>query len=93
MTATNRFRCDFLVKLEECVRAQLTTAAAQQWLALRLQLLGSVIVGGTGLIASVTSAHLTSPEMVGLAISYSLSITGLLGGLLNALAETEQVVK
>lgn len=91
MRHNNRFKRDFAVKLEESIRAQLTSAAAQQWLALRLQVIGCFLVGGSGVIAAVTSAHLHSPGMVGLAISYSLSITGLLGGLLSAFAETEQV--
>lgn len=91
MRHTNRFKRDFDVKLEESIRAQLTSAAAQQWLALRLQVIGCFLVGGSGMVASITSAHLHSPGMVGLAISYSLSITGLLGGLLSAFAETEQV--
>ncbi|KAG4079388.1 hypothetical protein HA402_008080 [Bradysia odoriphaga] len=90
MRHTIRFKRDFDVKLEESIRAQLTSAAAQQWLALRLQVIGCFLVGGSGMVASITSAHLNSPGMVGLAISYSLSITGLLGGLLSAFAETEQ---
>lgn len=90
MRHANRFRRDFSVKLEESIRAQLTSSAAQQWLALRLQIIGCILVGGSGVVASITSAHLNSPGMVGLAISYSLSITGLLGGVLSAFAETEQ---
>lgn len=91
MNATNRFKQDFLEKIEELIRAQLTASAAQQWLALRLQILGALLVGGAGLIAAITSAHASDPGMVGLAISYALSITGLLSGVLNAVAETEQV--
>lgn len=91
MHAANRFKQDFLVKLEESIRAQLTASAAQQWLGLRLQILGAFLVGGAGLIAAVTSAHTLNPGMVGLAISYALSITGLLSGVLSAIAETEQV--
>ncbi|XP_058124847.1 ATP-binding cassette sub-family C member 10 [Anopheles ziemanni] len=85
-----RFQRDFLFKLGESIKAQLSAAASQQWLGLRLQLLGAFLVGGSGLLAAITSAHMTSPELVGLAISYALSITGLLSGLLYALAETEQ---
>ncbi|EDS42543.1 multidrug resistance-associated protein [Culex quinquefasciatus] len=90
MRGEARFRRDFSFKLEESIKAQLSASAAQQWLGLRLQLLGAVLVGGAGLLAAITSAHLTSPEMVGLTISYALSITGLLSGLLNAVSETEQ---
>ncbi|XP_067624566.1 ATP-binding cassette sub-family C member 10 [Eurosta solidaginis] len=90
MRASARFQRDFHAKLEESIKAQLTSAAAQQWLGLRLQLLGVFLVGGAGFLAAITSAYVTNPGLVGLAISYALSITGLLGGLLNAVAETEQ---
>lgn len=37
MRGANRFRRNFSVKLEESIRAQLSSSAAQQWLGLRLQ--------------------------------------------------------
>lgn len=92
MRAGNQFQRDFLGKLEESIRAQLSATSAQQWLGMRLKLLGAFLVGGAGFVAAITSAHASSPEMVGLAIAYALSITGLLEGVLNALAETEQVI-
>lgn len=91
MRAENRFMRDFLVKLEESIRAQLTASAAQQWLCLRLQMLGAFLVGGSGFVAVITSADSTTPELTGLVISYTLSFVGLLSGVLNALTETEQV--
>ncbi|XP_017097826.2 ATP-binding cassette sub-family C member 10 [Drosophila bipectinata] len=90
MRASPRFQRDFQVKLEESIKAQLTQSAAQQWLALRLQLLGTLLVGGAGLLAAITASHTTNPGLVGLCISYALSITGQLGDLLHAVAETEQ---
>lgn len=90
MRASSRFQQDFAVKLEESIKAQLTASAASCWLAMRLQLLGATIVGGAGILTVMTSAHTSSPGMVGLAISYALSISGLLGGVLNAFSETEQ---
>lgn len=90
MRAGPRFQRDFHVKLEESIKAQLTSSSAQQWLGLRLQLLGAMLVGGAAILAALTSAHATNPALVGLAISGALSITGLLSGVLNALAETEQ---
>ena len=90
MQASARFQQDFGVKLEESIRAQVTASAASCWLALRLQLLSSVIVGGAGVLTAMTSAHTSSPGMVGLAISYALSISGLLSGVLSAFSETEQ---
>lgn len=91
MRAGNRFQRDFFVKLEESIRAQITASAAQQWLALRLQILGAFLVGGSGFIAVITSAADDSPEQTGLVISYTLSIAMLLSGFLGALTETEQV--
>jgi len=79
MRASPRFQRDFQVKLEESIKAQLTQSAAQQWLALRLQLLGTLLVGGAGLLAAITASHTTNPGLVGLCISYALSITGQLG--------------
>lgn len=90
MRASQRFQRDFAVKLEESIRAQITASAASCWLSIRLQLLGAAIVGGAGVLTAMTSAHTTAPGMVGLAISYALSISGLLGGVLNAFSETEQ---
>lgn len=92
MRAGNRFQRDFLVKLEESVRAQLSAAATQQWLALRLQMLGAFLIGGSGFVAVITSADQTTPELTGLVISYTLSLVTLLGGVLSALTETEQVI-
>lgn len=89
MRASSRFYRDFLVKLENSARAQLTSAAAQCWLAIRLQMLGSFLIGGCAVVAAITGAHVTSAGYVGLAISYALSITSLLSGVLNSLAETE----
>lgn len=90
MRATTRFQQDFAVKLEESIRAQVTASAASCWLALRLQFVGAAIVGGAGVLTAMTSAHTTSPGMVGLAISYAISISGLLSGVLYAFSETEQ---
>lgn len=90
MRASKRFQQDFAVKLEESIRAQVTASAASCWLAIRLQFLGAAIVGGAGVLTAMTSAHTSSPGMVGLAISYALSISGLLSGVLNAFSETEQ---
>ncbi|XP_073826163.1 ATP-binding cassette sub-family C member 10 [Musca autumnalis] len=90
MRASSRFQRDFHAKLEESIKAQLSSSAAQNWLSMRLQLLGAALVGGAGILAAVTSAHASNPGLVGLAISYALSVTHILGGVLNAVAETEQ---
>lgn len=92
MRAEIRFQRDFVVKLEESIRAQLTSSAAQQWLGLRLQMLGAFLIGGCGFVAVITSAHENTPELTGLVISYALTFVSLLSGVLSALTETEQVI-
>lgn len=90
MGGVKRFKQDFAVKLEENVKAQITSSAASCWLSMRLQLLGATIVGGCGILTCLTSAHSSSPGLIGLAISYALSVSSLLNGVLNAFTETEQ---
>lgn len=90
MRAAMRFKEEFSHKLEQSIRSQISASAASCWLALRLQLLGAILVGGAGICTAITSAHSSAPGMVGLAISYALSVSGLLGGVLNAFSETEQ---
>ena len=81
-------------------RAALSSAAASQWLALRLQLIAAVVAGAAGVAAVVahtgakakgdfsSSAH--GPGAVGLSLAYALPLTSLLGGALTAGAEAEQ---
>lgn len=90
MNGSSRFKQDFAVKLEENIKAQITSSAASCWLSMRLQLIGALIVGSCAILTSLTSAHSSSPGMIGLAISYVLSISSLLNGVLNAFIETEQ---
>lgn len=90
MTATDRFEQDFRDKLNDSIRAQLSAHAAEQWLIIRLQMLGALMVLGCGMVAAITGSHASNPGMVGLAISYALSITGLLENVLYAVTQTEQ---
>jgi len=66
--------------------------AAGQWLGLRLQFFGVIIVGSVGLIAVVQHhyGYGVNPGLVGLAITYALSMTSLLNGVINAFTETEK---
>nr|XP_026483882.1 ABC transporter C family member 13 isoform X1 [Vanessa tameamea] len=77
--------------VERWQRAALCGAAAAQWLALRLQAVAAVAVVAAALLAVLQRAtHAADPGLVGLAISYALSMTSMLSNVLNAFTETER---
>ncbi|CAG2165613.1 unnamed protein product, partial [Oppiella nova] len=89
---TNRFTRDMYHKLDINNKIQYSTSAVQQWLNLRLQLLGALISSGVALLA--VSLHFWSYQtidsgLVGLALVYSLSVTGLLNGAVQSFTQTE----
>lgn len=89
--AISRFRHDNESKLECSQKAQLASQAASQWLSLRLQLIGVAMVTGVGGIAVLQHQFdVADPGLVGLAISYVLSVTGLLSGVVSAFTESER---
>lgn len=78
-------------RVEVWQRAAVAGSAAAQWLALRLQLAGAALVAAAAAIAAAQRAtHVADPGLVGLAISYALSVTSMLGNVLNAFTETER---
>lgn len=86
-----RFKRDNEENVEVNQKAQFASQAAAQWLGLRLQFIGVAMVTGVGLLAVIQHQFdLADPGLVGLAISYALSVTGLLGGVVNAFTETER---
>ncbi|KRT84878.1 ABC transporter ATP-binding protein, partial [Oryctes borbonicus] len=88
---TARFKRDNEQNVEENQKTQLASQAAGQWLGLRLQFIGVAMVTGVVLIAVIQHQFdVADPGLVGLAITYALSITGLLNGVVNAFTETER---
>ncbi|XP_045447338.1 ATP-binding cassette sub-family C member 10 [Melitaea cinxia] len=77
--------------VERWQRAALCGAAAAQWLAARLQAAAAAAVPAAALLAVLQRAtHAADPGLVGLAISYALSMTSMLSNVLNAFTETER---
>ncbi|CAF4658113.1 unnamed protein product [Rotaria sp. Silwood1] len=75
------------------IRAQFSSLVAGSWLGFRLQLIGIVMVAGIsliGVIEHVYTIHGSNPALVGLSLSYILSVTGLLNGLISSFTETEK---
>lgn len=88
---TEVFKKENMDRLTVNQRAQYSTQAAARWLDLRLRMLGVAIVGSIAFIAVIQHHYQgVDPGLVGLAITYSLSVTGLLGGVVMFFTETEK---
>ncbi|XP_067681975.1 ATP-binding cassette sub-family C member 10-like [Haliotis asinina] len=91
LRATDRFCKENLSRLDVNQKAQYATTVAAKWLDFRLQMLGVAMVTGVAFVAVLEHHfHTVNPGLVGLAISYSLSITNLLGGVVMSFTETEK---
>jgi ABC-type multidrug transport system fused ATPase/permease subunit len=62
-----------------------------QWLSFRLQIVGVFIVTSVGLLGIFQHHYGTAdPSIIGLAISYALTVTNALNGFVTVLTETEK---
>uniref|UniRef100_A0A8C5GMG5 ATP-binding cassette, sub-family C (CFTR/MRP), member 10 n=1 Tax=Gouania willdenowi TaxID=441366 RepID=A0A8C5GMG5_GOUWI len=85
-----RFEEEIAKRLDKNQRCLFLSNAAMQWLDIRLQLIGVVVVTGLGVIAVVEHQfNSVDPGLVGLSLSYALSITSLLSGLIFSFTQTE----
>jgi ATP-binding cassette subfamily C (CFTR/MRP) protein 10 len=86
-----RFSLILNERLGANIRAQFSSLAASQWLSVRLQLLGVVMIS---LIAFMSvfeiRLHYVETGLVGLAITYALSMNNLLNSLLCSFIDTEK---
>ncbi|GBM02676.1 Multidrug resistance-associated protein 7 [Araneus ventricosus] len=93
MSAVSRFQKENMERIDSNLRACLATAAASQWLNLRLQFIGVIIVTAVAIIAMLQREYgSVDPGLVGLALSYALSITALLNGSITSFTETEKEI-
>ncbi|XP_038617354.1 multidrug resistance-associated protein 7 [Tachyglossus aculeatus] len=91
--AIPRFTDDFERLLEDSQRCQFAAKATLQWLDIRLQLMGAAVVSAiAGIALAQHSQRLANPGLVGLALSYALSLTGLLSGLVSTMTQTETMM-
>ncbi|WKY10812.1 hypothetical protein Q1695_002849 [Nippostrongylus brasiliensis] len=88
-----RFAKKLRERLTMNMRAQFSSIAASQWLSIRLSVIAVCIVAAIA-ITAVVQHQITGVDsaigLVALAITYALSITGLLNGLLGSFIETEK---
>ncbi|XP_054634835.1 ATP-binding cassette sub-family C member 10 [Dunckerocampus dactyliophorus] len=85
-----RFEEESLHRLEQNQRCVFLSKAAMQWLDIRLQLIGVAVVTCLSVIAVIQHQfNAGEPGLVGLSLSYALSITALLSGLIFSFTQTE----
>ncbi|XP_077574200.1 ATP-binding cassette sub-family C member 10 isoform X1 [Stigmatopora nigra] len=85
-----RFEEESVRRLEENQRCLFLSNAATQWLDIRLQLIGVAVVTSLAIIAVIQhSLNVVDPGLVGLTLSYALSVTALLSGLISSFTQTE----
>uniref|UniRef100_A0A3P9JS00 ATP-binding cassette sub-family C member 10 n=1 Tax=Oryzias latipes TaxID=8090 RepID=A0A3P9JS00_ORYLA len=85
-----RFEEESARRLEQNQRCLFLSNAVMQWLQIRLQLLGVAVVTSLAVI-TVLQHQLSSVDsgLVGLSLSYALSITTLLAGFISSFTQTE----
>eukprot|EP01062_Namystynia_karyoxenos_P068259 TRINITY_DN6263_c1_g1_i1.p1 TRINITY_DN6263_c1_g1~~TRINITY_DN6263_c1_g1_i1.p1 ORF type:complete len:1471 (+),score=387.48 TRINITY_DN6263_c1_g1_i1:72-4415(+) len=94
MSCEDRIEQEVRQRLDASQLASFTEQAVNQWLGFRLQMLGAIMVAGVSLLAAGQYGGAvpgrTDAGLVGLSLTYALSVTGLLGGLVTSFTETEK---
>ncbi|XP_074845820.1 ATP-binding cassette sub-family C member 10 isoform X4 [Carettochelys insculpta] len=91
--ATSRFEAENQLRLEQNQRCLFASNTALQWLDIRLQMIGVAVVTAIAGIAIIQhQRQLGNPGLVGLALSYALSVTNLLSGLISSFTQTETMM-
>ncbi|XP_066034710.1 ATP-binding cassette sub-family C member 10 isoform X1 [Chamaea fasciata] len=90
MRATKRFELENQLRLEQNQRCLFASNTVMEWLDIRLQMIGVAVVSAIAGIAIIQhQKQLGNPGLVGLALSYALSVTNLLSGLISSFTHTE----
>jgi ATP-binding cassette subfamily C (CFTR/MRP) protein 10 len=78
--------------LKNYTRASYASMAASQWLNFRLQMISVLMITVIGLTAVIQHVYTSTANasLIGLALSYILSVTGLLNGVITSFTETEK---
>ncbi|ORZ17222.1 multi drug resistance-associated protein MRP [Absidia repens] len=89
----SRFTYENELKLDDNQRAYYPSIACNRWLAVRLEFLGSIIIFGAAIFAVggvlYGSESYIDPGLVGLSVSYALSVTQALNWVIRSFCEIE----
>lgn len=87
----NRFLKQNEYYLNNFIRASYANMATSQWLNFRLQMISVLMITVVGFTAVFQHIYgNANASLIGLALSYILSVTGLLNGLITSFTETEK---
>ncbi|XP_073527733.1 ATP-binding cassette sub-family C member 10 [Phyllobates terribilis] len=90
---TDRFAEECESRMELNQRCLFSSNSAVQWLDIRLQMIGVMVVTAIAVIALIQHQRNSGdPGLVGLSLSYALSITGLLSGLISSFTQMEAMM-
>ncbi|NXX86603.1 MRP7 protein, partial [Urocolius indicus] len=93
MRAVQRFELENQALLEQNQHCLFASKTAVQWLDIRLQMIGVTVITAIAGIAIIQhQKQLGNPGLVGLALSYALSVTNLLSGLISNFTLTETMM-
>lgn len=89
-----RFTYENETRLDDNQRAYFPSISCNRWLAVRLEFLGSIIILGAATFAVIgviygTGTHVIDAGLVGLSVSYALSITQALNWVIRQYCEIE----
>jgi len=84
----NYFLAENASKMRRQMRAYYLNTASNRWLAVRLETLGTGIVGAAGTLA-IVSRHSLAAGVAGLSISYALSVTQSLNWVVRMICDRE----
>ncbi|XP_069116792.1 ATP-binding cassette sub-family C member 10-like isoform X1 [Argopecten irradians] len=88
---SERFTDQHINRLDNWLKTNYTSHNIGMWLWIRTQMFGIVMVTGIATMAVIQhNLYGIDPGVVGLAISYILSLSGLLNGMVNCVTETEK---
>ncbi|XP_073417492.1 ATP-binding cassette sub-family C member 10 isoform X3 [Dendrobates tinctorius] len=89
----DRFAEECESRMELNQRCLFSSNSAVQWLDIRLQMIGVMVVTAIAVIALIQHQRNSGdPGLVGLSLSYALSITGLLSGLISSFTQMEAMM-
>ncbi|KZV86285.1 hypothetical protein EXIGLDRAFT_752906 [Exidia glandulosa HHB12029] len=85
----SRFFRDSEKKLDSENRSYFITIVVQRWLGVRMDLLSNILVLGIGIIG-VGLRNTENPSKIGIVLTYTLSVTQVMGQTMSMLAQVEQ---